>query len=70
MKVILETEDWDYTCGDGCCYDWGTRLYVNGEAITVSESSVDVTAITGVLEALGHEVVHTYRDDDSFDARD
>lgn len=68
-KVLIETESWDYTCGDGCCYDYGTRLYVNGEQVSVGSSDVDVTAIANVLEVLGYEIVHEDREFDSFDAR-
>lgn len=31
MKI--EFKEWDYTCGDGCCYEWGTDLYVDGEKL-------------------------------------
>lgn len=31
-QIILR--DWDFTCGDGCCYDYGTELIVNGEVLT------------------------------------
>ena len=26
-------EDWDHTCGDGCCYSWGTTVYFDGVKI-------------------------------------
>lgn len=32
--VKIETEDWDWECGDGCCSDYGTYLYINGYLIT------------------------------------
>ena len=31
MKISVEY--WDYTCGDGCCYDWGYDVFVDGEKI-------------------------------------
>ena len=31
MKVTLL--DWDWECGDGCCHEWGTDLYIDGEKI-------------------------------------
>lgn len=33
-KVTLTFKDWDYECGDGCCYDADTELLVNGESLT------------------------------------
>lgn len=67
-QVLIETQSWESYCGDGCCYDWGTRLFVNGEELPVS-NDIDVDAILSVLKALGIEVVHEWRDDESFDAR-
>jgi hypothetical protein len=29
-KVLIEIKEWDYTCGDGCCTDYGHRISVNG----------------------------------------
>lgn len=34
MENIIEINDWDRTCGDGCCYDYGVDLLLNGERIT------------------------------------
>lgn len=31
MKISLI--DWDWECGDGCCVEWGTDLYIDGEKI-------------------------------------
>ena len=31
MKI--ELKEWDYSCYDGCCYEWGTNLYVDGELL-------------------------------------
>jgi hypothetical protein len=31
---IIEINNWDYVCGDGCCYDSGVELILNGERIT------------------------------------
>lgn len=32
-KLKIELKYWDHTCGDGCCYSWGTAIKVNGEEI-------------------------------------
>jgi len=31
--VKIETQDWSYTCGDGCCYNYGTTLYIDEKEI-------------------------------------
>ena len=30
----IKLESWDYTCGDGCCYEYGIVLTVDGKSIT------------------------------------
>jgi len=59
-KVKLEIETWDYTCGDGCCYEWGTTLTVNGTEMEFN-NDVDEMRLVQVLEFLGYEVevIHT-----------
>lgn len=32
-RQVIELVEWDHTCSDGCCYSWGTELYINGEEI-------------------------------------
>jgi hypothetical protein len=63
VKIILE--DWDHTCGDGCCYSYGTKIYLNGKELEhpnpeVHDNSyvgMDVdTALRAVLKELGYEV--------------
>jgi hypothetical protein len=64
-KVKITLEEWDYTCGDGCCYSYGTRLYLNGKELEHPNPEVhdngyvgmDVTtALQSVLKELGYEV--------------
>ena len=33
-KYVIELNSWEYECGDGCCYDYGLELIVNGESLT------------------------------------
>lgn len=54
-KLVIELEDWDHTCGDGCCYTWGVTIKVNGIELEQDGSSVQ-SALKGVLEYLGYEV--------------
>lgn len=64
-KLKITLEDWDYTCSDGCCTDYGTSLYLNGEKLEHPDSEqhyngyigMDVgTALRAVLKKLGYEV--------------
>lgn len=51
-KVVYE--DWDCTCSDGCCYDFGTTLTVNGHEIN-RRTSTDKDELRMILDALGLE---------------
>lgn len=62
MKI--ETQDWDYTCGDGCCYEYGTNLFIDGEQID-ERFSCKSDALEGALIRLGFEVEEIYKDDDA-----
>ena len=55
MKI--ETQDWSNTCGDGCCYNYGTTLYIDGKEIEERTFSSCGDAYEYVLtELLGIEV--------------
>lgn len=54
-KLVIELENWEHTCGDGCCYTWGVTIKVNGVELEQDGSSVQ-SALKGVLEHLGYEV--------------
>jgi hypothetical protein len=30
-KLKITLSDWSYTCGDGCCYEYGVSCKINGE---------------------------------------
>lgn len=64
-KVKITLEEWDYTCGDGCCTSYGTKMYLNGKELEHPNPEVydnsyvgdDVTtALLAVLKELGYEV--------------
>ena len=56
-KHIIRLEDYDYECGDGCCSEWGTRLYFNDELITEhAEHDFDEDLFRAIFKAIGHEV--------------
>jgi hypothetical protein len=64
-KVKITLEEWDYTCGDGCCYSYGTRIYLNGKELEHPNPEVQdnsdvgssvVASLLAVLKELGYEV--------------
>lgn len=58
-KLIIELEDWDHTCGDGCCYTYGTNVKVNGVEMPLQNQDRE-TILQQVLEHLGYEVEIKY----------
>jgi len=55
VKIILR--NWDYTCSDGCCYDYGVSIEVNGEKCENEYSGDNVEdALKFTLNKLGYEV--------------
>ena len=64
-KLKITLSDWDYTCGDGCCYEWGVSCKINGESIDsiYFTSSNDVAnGLEAVLKHLGYEVEIDFED--------
>lgn len=56
-KVIINLNEWDYKCGDGCCYMYGTELSVNGVKSENEYHGDNVeNAIEYVLNQLGYDV--------------
>lgn len=65
-KIRIGLKDWDYTCGDGCCYEWGCSIVINGtevDSVLFSSSSEMITGIKTVLNHLGYEVETYYIDE-------
>lgn len=54
-KVKIELSDWDSTCGDGCCYKYGTIIKVNGIKLE-QDGTETINAIEAILVHLGYEV--------------
>lgn len=52
-KLVIELEDWSHTCGDDCCYTYGTTIRVNSVELEQDGSNVQ-SALKGVLEHLGY----------------
>jgi hypothetical protein len=55
-NVTITLNDWEHECADGCCYDYGTELYVNGELISTQADHNLEDAIWNLLTHLGFKV--------------
>lgn len=62
MKIELQDYSWE--CGDGCCYDWGVYLSIDGTKIDNRVFAGSGDALAYVLETLGHTVERREEDDD------
>lgn len=53
----IETQESFWQCGDKCCTEYGTVLYIDGRLVEDCEFSNEAQALRYVLEkVLGHEV--------------
>jgi hypothetical protein len=59
-NLKIKTKSWNYTCGDGCCYTWGTDVFINGKKITQGKSDNINTILKEVLEYLGYQIKINY----------
>lgn len=55
-KLKIEIKDWHYQCGDGCCDNYGTDIYLNGELVDTVESDDLENVLEKVLTLLHYEV--------------
>ena len=54
-ELLIELEEWEHRCGDGCCYTYGVDIFVNGEQIeNYLEGSNPHQLLTSVLSKLGY----------------
>lgn len=58
----INLTDYGYSCGDGCCYNYGTVTKVNGVELPCHNQDVG-TILSQVLEHLGYKVEIEYGDD-------
>lgn len=54
-KVIVELENWDYECGDRCCYDSGTKISINGVLSENDYLGDDIKVLEFAFKVLGIE---------------
>lgn len=53
--LIIELEEYGYSCSDGCCYNYGTITKVNGIELPLHNQDVE-TILSEVLTHLGYVV--------------
>jgi hypothetical protein len=53
-ELLIELEEWDHTCGDGCCYTYGTNIYINGEHLEDEDGHSQSQLLKAVLNKLGY----------------
>ena len=56
LKLEIVLKDWEHTCGDGCCYTYGTDIYLNGEKLDEQNAEDSENALKAVLTKLGYEL--------------
>lgn len=56
MDIEIRTESWTHTCGDGCCYTWGTDVYINGERVSQGDCDDIETILKEVLTHLNFKI--------------
>jgi hypothetical protein len=56
-ELLIELEEWNHTCGDGCCDIYGTNIYVNGEQIEDEDGTNPHQLLTAILNKLGYKNV-------------
>lgn len=62
----IEFKPYHYTCGDGCCDEYGTEVYVNGFQITRDGENVE-SVIECLMEFLEIENFSIIRDYENYD---
>ena len=63
MKI--ETKDYHWQCGDGCCDEYSTILYIDGKEVEDRRFCDTWEAYKYVLEeVLGHEVDEIHEEDE------
>jgi hypothetical protein len=53
-ELLIELEEWDHRCGDGCCYTYGVDIFINGEQIEDEDGTNPHQLLKAVLNKLGY----------------
>ena len=54
-KIEIKLKEYSYSCGDGCCLNYGTITTVNGNELDLHNSDTGAI-VKQILEHLGYEV--------------
>lgn len=55
-KLKIEIEEWSHTCDDGCCYTYGTDVFINGKKVSSGDYNSTEIILKEVLESLNFYV--------------
>ena len=55
-NVLLKIEEWEHTCHDGCCYTYGTKVFINNKQVTSGYANEIGTILEEVLQYLDYDV--------------
>lgn len=61
ITLKIEFEDWHYQCGDKCCDNYGTDIYLNDKKLDEQYAEDSRNALKAVLSELGYNVEINYR---------
>ncbi|MDR6218645.1 hypothetical protein [Deinococcus soli (ex Cha et al. 2016)] len=67
--VEIDFHSWDYTCGDGCCYLYGTDILIDGRTLEHVDASGSMPELWlgALLTALGiRDAVYFPDEDDEY----
>lgn len=54
-KLKITLKEYSYSCGDRCCYKYGTITTINGEELPCHNQD-SATIVRQILEYLGYEI--------------
>ena len=63
-KIKIGFKPYEYECGDHCCYETGSDIYVDDKEIGSNTFDTPDHLLKMVLEHLGYEVEMEWLDDD------
>jgi hypothetical protein len=55
-KLEIKTEEWSHTCHDGCCYTYGTKVFINDKQVTSGYANEIDTILEEVLKHLVYDI--------------
>ena len=54
-EITIVFNEYDNTCSDGCCHNWGIETSVDGVELSAHNTDVP-TQVRQILEHLGYQV--------------